>query len=591
MKQFTVSAATHAEPKPLRLHKVPRYHGNQARSIVIAQAMRFDNSSFHSDALARFQTTDSRLNVWTKSNLLRKPPANQPEILPFDQQQQRSVPPIPPASPTPRYLTPFISPSPSPSHALPLLSYYRSPPSSSSPSQPPIPPISPDDMSKTVRAVILAGGETTNPLTKHRAMPAVPLGASNLRIIDIPINNCLTSGINKIYILTQFHSSAINSHIVSSYPPLYLGGPDKQCWVDVLAAQQTPSEKDWYKGSADALRKNMSELKDESRGISPATEYVVLSGAAIYNLDIPRMVAQHRATGADITMALHPVGYEEATTKGIARVHQSSGRVLRFEEKPSTDESLQEMRLDFVDQSQNQPKNVFLASMGVYVFKREALFSLLEPSKSPAAAITHIGHHVIPNAIAQDLKVYGFRHDGYWRDVSNLESYYEAQLELTWPEAPLKMDDIASAMNTRGRGLLSPPARILGSASVDCSLLNDGAVLNTGSVVNNSIIGDRIYIGKNSIIESSVLLHCPVWTNQVLRTKMIAAGERVYGVGDDCHLRRCIVDENVSIGNNVKILNTAGVMEADRSKSDGYVIKNGLVVIIKDAIIPDGFEI
>lgn len=356
--------------------------------------------------------------------------------------------------------------------------------------------------------------------------------------------------------------------------------------MDVLAAQQTPSDQSWYKGSADALSKNMSELKDESRGISPATDYVILSGAAIYNLDIARMVAQHRATGADITMALHPVGYEEASTKGIAKVH-STGRLLRFEEKPSI-EILQEMRLDFVDQSTDQQ---LLASMGVYVFKREALFTLLDGSPSAAAAPTHIGHHVIPNAIAQDFKVYSFRHDGYWRDVSNLESYYQAQLELTWPEAPLKMDEIASAMNTRGRGLLSPPARIIGSASVDCSLLNDGAVLNTGSVVNNSIIGDRIYIGKNSIIESSVLLHCPVWTSEVLRTKMIAAGERVYGVGDNCHLRRCIVDESVSIGSNVKILNKSNVMEADRSDTDGYVIKNGLVVIIKDAIIPDGFVI
>lgn len=447
--------------------------------------------------------------------------------------------------------------------------------------------VDPTDMCKTVRAVILAGGETENPLTKYRAMPAVSLGSSSLCIIDVPINNCLKAGINKIYVVTQYQSAILNSHVAAYYPPVRFGGPDQEGYVDILAAQQTVNTSEWYKGSADALRKNMNELKDEARGITPATDYIILSGTGISNLDLERMVAIHRARGADITMALHAVSAEQAVSKGIASAHRSSGKILKFEERPHP-ESLASMRLDL---DQALPGKEFLASMGVYVFRREALFRLLDPNKSNA--ITHIGHHVIPNALAQEFKVYGYRQmqlngdDVYWRDVSTLREYYETQMELTLQDAPVQMHDVAFALSAAGKDTQAPPARALGTSTVECSLLNDGAVL-VDSTVRNSVIGECVYVGRNSVIERSVILRNPQWMNEEMKRQYVAAGERIYGVGDNCHLKGCILDENVTLGDNVKILNAEGVKESDRAKSDGFMIQDGLVVVLRNAVIPAG---
>jgi glucose-1-phosphate adenylyltransferase len=260
---------------------------------------------------------------------------------------------------------------------------------------------------RTVRAVILAGGETRNPLTRHRSMPSVPLGSS-LVLVDVPITNCLRAGINKIYVLTQFQSHSLNAHIASSYPPTRFGNSDAQAWVDVLAAQQTVTQREWYKGSADAVRKNMSDLKDEWRGVSPASDYVILSGAAVYSMDLGRVLAQHRARGADVTICTHLVAEDVAPTKGIARVDPASGRVLSYEEKP-TAAALADMRSAGGGAGAG---GQYVANMGIYLFKREALFKLLDPSKE--AAITHIGHHVIPSALAGGMKVHAYTHRGYW---------------------------------------------------------------------------------------------------------------------------------------------------------------------------------
>ncbi|KAL6768126.1 hypothetical protein ACKKBF_B37900 [Auxenochlorella protothecoides x Auxenochlorella symbiontica] len=324
------------------------------------------------------------------------------------------------------------------------------------------PSIDREELSRTVRAVILAGGEAKNPLTRSRAMPAVPLGSS-LMMIDVPISNCMSAGINKIYVLTQFQSHTLNSHLTSAYPPVRFGGPDHQAWVDVLAAQQTVTEKDWYQGSADAVRRNINELMDEARGVTPATEYVILSGAAVYTMDVAQLVAEHRAKGADITIAMHPVSEADASGKGVAKVHNSSNRVLKFEEKPSK-ASLEGMRREGVDDDSR-----YLANMGVYVFRREALFRLLSPAKKQA--ITHIGHHVVPNALAQEMKVYAYLHDGYWHDVSSLKDFYETNLDLSDEDSPIKSD-----MSVAARGSMLPPAQ-LHDADITRTIVGDGAVL------------------------------------------------------------------------------------------------------------------
>eukprot|EP00889_Picochlorum_renovo_P006823 jgi/Picre1/33853/NNA_001332.t1 len=241
------------------------------------------------------------------------------------------------------------------------------------------------DMARSTRAVVLAGGETNNPLTKNRAMPAVPIG-SCMSLIDVPINNCLKSGINKVYILTQFQSHGLHSHIAASYPPMGLGGRNSG-WVDVLTAQQTIGGSEWYKGSADAIRRNLDSLEDENRGVAPASDYVILSGSAMYNMDVSKVVGFHRMKNADITICSHYVRGDKARSKGVLSADQF-GRVTGFHEKPD-DASL-------ASAAHEQKDGEILVNMGVYVFKREALFNLLDPAK--AEHMTHVGHHVIPTA-------------------------------------------------------------------------------------------------------------------------------------------------------------------------------------------------
>lgn len=445
-------------------------------------------------------------------------------------------------------------------------------------------PLDKRNVARTVRAVILAGGETRNPLTRFRAMPAVPIGSA-LRLVDIPISNCMRAGVNKIYVLTQFQSHALNSHITKSYPPVSFSGPDGSGWVDVLAAQQTVTEKEWYRGSADAIRKNIGELKDEARGISPATDYVILSGSAVYTLDVGRVVAYHRARGADVTLVTHLVDEATAPTKGIVRVHQSSGRVLKFEEKPST-ASLAGMRREtgIEDTVAATGGSQYLANMGIYVFKREILFDLLSPSKSDA--ITHMGHHVIPNALAQGLKVHGYQYHGYWHDVSTLRDYYNANLDLAASDVGLREFQLEGAVAT-AKGRMLPPSLIQGTVSVLGSLIDDGAVL-VDCEVKNSVVGPRVYIGRGSVVENSLLLGSPSWTNESLRAAAEAKGERVYGVGSNCVLKDCILDKNTTVGDGAKIINAAGVKEADRSDSEGYMVQDGLVVVLRGAEIPAG---
>lgn len=385
------------------------------------------------------------------------------------------------------------------------------------------------------------------------------------------------------YVLTQFQSHTLNSHIATTYPPVRFSGPEGAAWVDVLAAQQTVTEKEWYRGSADAIRKNISELKDEARGVDPATDYVILSGSGVYNMDLGQVVAYHRARNADVTICTALVSEDAAQSKGIVQVHRSSGRVLKFEEKPSA-ASLKNMRLEAENSgAADAGPAQYLANMGIYVFKREALFELLSPAKG--SAITHIGHHVIPNALAQGMRVHGYEHRGFWRDVSSLKDYYETNIALASTDAPIKMFEVEQSVNAKGSML--PPAQIQGNCFVNESLLDEGVVL-VECTVTNSVLGENVYVGKGSVIEDSLLLGSPMWTNASSRARAAAQGDRVYGVGTNCHLRGCIVDENASIGDNVQILNSAGVREADRAKSHGYMIQDGIVVVMRNAQIPSG---
>ena len=464
------------------------------------------------------------------------------------------------------------------------------------------------NMGSTTRAVILAGGEQKNPLTQYRAMPAVPIG-SCMMLIDVPINNCLgaggyldsdstslvarspvrfltrasrsarrsllvaqSPGINKMYVMTQFQSHQLNSHIASAYPPQGFGARQSG-WVDLLAAQQTINGSEWYKGSADALRRNLMELKDEARGVEPADDYVILSGSAMYNMDIARVVGYHRIKKADITICSHMVDANEAKVKGVI-VADAVGRVSGFHEKPG------EMVGDFVNED-NQAR----VNMGVYVFKRDAMLRLLEDDAG--LPMDHIGHHMIPAALAGGARVFTYLHHGYWKDVSSLRDYYEANIALTSKsKAPIKFFELERAISAK-KGKMLPPARLCGSVTVDQSILGDGAILCDGCVSRRSIIGENVLVGTGSTIEESLLLGSRMWTSETQRAAAKARGDLIYGVGSNVHLKGCVVDENAYIGDGCIVRNDAGVMEADGSKW-GYMIHEGIVVVLKNAVIPDG---
>lgn len=431
------------------------------------------------------------------------------------------------------------------------------------------------NMGSTTRAVILAGGEQKNPLTHYRAMPAVSIG-SCMMLIDVPINNCLSAGINKMYVLTQFQSHQINSHVASAYPPQGFGHTSG--WVDVLTAQQTVAAKEWYKGSADAIRRNLMELKDEARGVEPAEDYVIMSGTAVYNMDISRVVGFHRMRKADITICSLQMGAEAAKTKGVV-VADEVGLVSGFHEKPGGRVS------DLVNDD-----NQALVSMGVYVIKRDVMLRLLEDGDSSSMGgrpMEHIGHHMIPAALEIGARVFTYEHDGYWKDVSTLRDYYEANIALTSKsKTPIKFFELERAISAK-KGKMLPPAKMCGSVDIDESILGDGAILSDGCVSRRSIIGENVLVGAGSIIEDSLLLGSPVWTSESQREAAKARGDLIFGVGRNSVLKRCVVDENAYIGDGCIVRNDAGVAEADRS-SEGYMIQDGLIVVLKNAVIPDG---
>jgi glucose-1-phosphate adenylyltransferase len=427
------------------------------------------------------------------------------------------------------------------------------------------------NMGSTTRAVVLAGGEQNNPLTKYRAMPAVPIG-SCLTLIDVPINNCLRAGINKMYVMTQFQSHQLNSHIASAYPPHGFGSRQSG-WVDVLAAQQTISGKEWYKGSADAIRRNLMELKDEARGVEPAEDYVILSGSAMYNMDIARVVGYHRAKNADITICTRLLDANLAESKGVV-LSDDFGRVVGFHEKPGACVS------DFTDD-----RKEVMVSMGVYVFKREALLNILE--RDNGGPMEHIGHHVIPAALQSGIEVFAYEHDGFWKDVSTLRDYYDANIALTSKStSPIKFHELETAISSK-KGKMLPPAKLCGTVEVDNSVLGDGSILSDGCISRGSIIGENVFVGRGSLVEESLLLGSPMWMSEGQREEAKARGDMIFGIGKNTHLKGCIIDVNAYVGNDCIIRNDEGIMEADMS-NDGYMIQEGIVVVLKNAIIPDG---
>ncbi|MBU4444001.1 MAG: glucose-1-phosphate adenylyltransferase [Candidatus Marinimicrobia bacterium] len=404
-----------------------------------------------------------------------------------------------------------------------------------------------------VLAVILGGGKGTRlfPLTKYRAKPAVPFGGK-FRIIDIPISNCLNSGLDKIFILTQFNSQSLHRHIYSTYRL----GRFSEGFVDILAAQQTTDNVDWYQGTADAVRQNLSFIEEVN-----AKHTIILSGDHLYRMDYNDFLNTHIKNNADITISVMPVSRKDASEFGILQVDKNK-RIQKFVEKPSED------ILDSVISPGLPNKTPFLASMGIYVFTTRTLIDILGDNPSD-----DFGKHIIPEAIhKQSLIAHQFK--GYWRDIGTMDSFFHANLELVSFKPPFTFYDEKYPIYTRARSL---PGSRLDNCTIEHALMADGCFIEK-STIKNAVIGIRTIISKNTEIENSVIMGADFYEHST------AENLPHLGIGEDCVIHNAIIDKNARIGNNVKIINSK---KKDDFDGDRYYIRDGIVVIPKNTIIED----
>jgi len=425
---------------------------------------------------------------------------------------------------------------------------------------------------KRVLSIILGGGAGTRlyPLTKLRAKPAVPL-AGKYRLIDIPISNCINSEILKIYVLTQFNSASLNRHISKAYN--FSGFSDG--FVEVLAAQQTKENPDWFQGTADAVRQYLWLFEEWD-----VDEYIILSGDHLYRMDYSKFVQHHRDTNADITISVVPIDEQKASAFGLMKI-DDSGRIVSFSEKPEG-EALKQMAVDTSilglnpEQAKEKP---YIASMGIYVFKKQVLENLLRQNPNQR----DFGKEVIPFAAAKDHRVQAYLYKGYWEDIGTIEAFYEANLALTnQPQPDFSFYDENAPIYTRSRYL--PPTKLLNS-NVTQSIIGEGCIIKECRI-NHCVLGVRTRIENHCIIEDSLVMGADYYEPFSARKSKIEQGSVPVGIGANSTIRRAIIDKNARIGQNVIITNKDKVEEANR-EDEGFLIRNGIVVVIKNAVIPD----
>ena len=425
---------------------------------------------------------------------------------------------------------------------------------------------------RNVLAIILGGGRGTRlyPLTKRRAKPAVPL-AGKYRLIDIPVSNCINSQIQKMYVLTQFNSASLNRHLVNTYR----FSPFSEGFVDVLSAEQTAENPDWFQGTADAVRQYLWLMESWK-----ADEYLILSGDHLYRMDYRPFIEHHRNNNADITLSVVPVDEAQASAFGLMKIDDNS-RIIDFKEKPSG-ETLKAMQVDTQSMgldAQRAKAMPYIASMGIYVFRREALMEMLERFPDH----TDFGKEVIPSAIG-DYNVQAYLYKGYWEDIGTIEAFYKANLSLVrQPNPPFSFYDAKAPIFTRPRFL--PPNKLLG-ADIRESIICDGCIVKDGVTVSGSILGVRSRVEANTVVEDTLVMGADEYENPEVRAANRADGLPAIGIGSDCHIRKAILDKNIRIGNNVQILNKDRVENADR-ESEGIWINNGIVIVGRGAVIPD----
>ncbi|MEW6207616.1 MAG: glucose-1-phosphate adenylyltransferase [Acidobacteriota bacterium] len=423
---------------------------------------------------------------------------------------------------------------------------------------------------RDVISVILGGGvgKRLHPLTRQRAKPAVPLGGK-YRLIDIPVSNCINSDINRIFILTQYNSASLNRHIARTYR----FSPFTNGFVEVLAAEMTPESPDWFQGTADAVRQIFNHLEDHH-----GDTVLILSGDHLYRMDYRDFLARHEQTGADITISVTAARANEASEFGLLKI-DDTGRIVKFKEKP-TGEALESMRVDTTrlglspGEAAERP---FLASMGIYIFRKELLKKLLMEDMTSAV---DFGKEIIPLSL-RDLNVQAHLFDGYWEDIGTIGSFYRANIEMTLPLPPFNFFDAEAPVYTRPRYL--PGSKLL-DCHIQSSIITEGCIIN-GATVTDSVIGIRSRVEHGSRLEGVLMMGADEYqTIEEMQSDANRNHPRI-GIGRNCYIRRAIIDKNARIGSGVRIVNEQNLQEKD---GDGYFIRDGIVIIPKGGVIYDG---
>jgi glucose-1-phosphate adenylyltransferase len=424
-------------------------------------------------------------------------------------------------------------------------------------------------ISKSVVAVILGGGAGSRlfPLTVNRSKPAVPL-AGKYRLVDIPISNCINSNINRIFVLTQYNSASLNKHIKNTYQfSAFSSG-----FADIIAAEQTPDNPQWFQGTADAVRQSLRHLANYE-----FDHVLILSGDQLYQMDFGNMFRIHEKDGADITIATIPVTQKEATEFGILK-SDDQNRIISFIEKPPLD-ILPDWVSETNEEMQSAGRN-YLASMGIYLFKKQVLLDLLQQKHKEA---TDFGKEIIPFAI-KDYNVFSYQYSGYWTDIGNISSFFEANLGLA-QELPLfNLFDNQNKVYSRPRML--PPAKISGTTLIN-TIAADGCIIHAEKI-ENCVVGIRTRIGYGTKISKCYLMGTDFYETIEEMEYDVERGLPKLGIGDNCDISNAIVDKNCRIGNNVKISGGSHLRDRDDPL---YTIKDGIVVVKKGAVLPDGYVI
>ncbi|MBA2499205.1 MAG: glucose-1-phosphate adenylyltransferase [Chitinophagaceae bacterium] len=423
-------------------------------------------------------------------------------------------------------------------------------------------------MSEEILSVILGGGAGTrlHPLTASRSKPAVPI-AGKYRLVDIPISNCLHASMGRMFVLTQYNSASLNRHIKNTYH----FSPFSKAFVDILAAEQTPDSANWYQGTADAVRQCLRHIRP-----FPSDYVLILSGDQLYQMDFRDMLDNHIEKGADISIGTIPVNEKDASDFGIMKMNDE-GYITSFTEKPKS--GLEDWVSDTGDEMGKAGK-VYLASMGIYIFNRKLLFDLLEVEKKDA---TDFGKEIIPQSL-EKYKVASYQYDGYWTDIGNIHSFFEANLELSNELPEFNLFDNDRSIFTRPR--LLPPAKISGT-TMNKTVMAEGSIINAAGL-ENSVIGIRSRIGFGTNIISTYIMGNDYYETLEEINQSHQTGTPLMGIGARCHIKGAIIDKNVRIGDDVHI--NGGTHHAD-SEHELYTIKDGVVVIKKGAILPNGFTL